>query len=151
MAATRILIVDDEAHMRNLIEMKLRGAGYEVKMAANAELGLEAARSFEPDLIVTDYEMPGAIDGLGLVQAVRNADTDSRIEPATPFVMVTGSVAINTKLREALGDDNRVEAISKPFSPRNLLKIVAEMLAKTRVQSETDSGESQSAIIGGSV
>ena len=151
MAATRILIVDDVAHMRNLIEMKLRGAGFEVKTAANAELGLEAAGSFGPDLIVTDYEMPGAIDGLGLVQAVRNANTDSRIDPAMPFVMVTGSVAINTKLKEAFGDDERFEAISKPFSPRNLLRIVTEMLAKTGVRPETDPGESQSAAIGGSV
>lgn len=151
MAATRILIVDDEAHMRSLIEMKLRGAGFEVKTAANAELGLEAAGSFEPDLIVTDYEMPGAIDGLGLVQAVRNADSGSPIDPETPFVMVTGSVAINTKVKEALGDDERFEAISKPFSPRNLLRIVREMLVNTGVKPETDSGESQSAAVGGSV
>jgi DNA-binding response OmpR family regulator len=58
MAHTRIAIIEDDQPIREMYELKLRGAGYEVKSAANGKEGLELLKSYTPDLILLDLMMP---------------------------------------------------------------------------------------------
>ena len=53
-----VLIIDDEAHIRRVIELKFRNQGYRVRTATNGEEGLELIKAHEPDVVITDIMMP---------------------------------------------------------------------------------------------
>jgi CheY-like chemotaxis protein len=122
--AKRVLAVDDEPHIRHIVELKLKSAGYEVVGATNGAAALELAKLHEPDLIVTDYQMPGELNGIDLIKAVR--ETPGIAE--TPAILLTGSVAVLRRLEEELADAATVTLMSKPFSPRELVKQVKRIL-----------------------
>lgn len=81
--ATRILIVDDSASMRQMTEIILKGAGYEVVQAVDGQDGLDKL-SEEIDAIISDYNMP-RMNGVEFVNAVRNGT----VNRAVPIVMLT--------------------------------------------------------------
>ena len=64
MSKVKVLAIDDEMHIRRLLETALKSAGFDVETANDGEQGLEAASSFRPDLIISDYKMPGKLNGL---------------------------------------------------------------------------------------
>ena len=66
MANAKILVIDDEPSIVNLVTAYLKPEGYEVYTAADGEAGLKAARTFKPDLIVLDVMLPG-MDGVELL------------------------------------------------------------------------------------
>jgi len=66
----RVLVVEDDAETRSLLEVVLSQAGYEVKAAANGLEGYREARDFRPDLVVTDFMMP-IMDGVELCAVLR--------------------------------------------------------------------------------
>lgn len=115
-----ILVVDDEAHIRHVVSLKLRNAGYEVITAQNGEEGFDIATQQNPDLIITDYQMP-ILSGLEMCQRLKANETTSQ----TPALMLTARGF-------SLGDDelattNISEVLSKPFSPREILARVQGM------------------------
>lgn len=120
----KVLVVDDEPHIRTVIELKLRSAGYDVYTAADSEIANEEAREILPDLLITDYRMPGARTGTELILSIR---TDPRLEQL-PAILLTGSVAIMQRIEQELSDADRVVMLPKPFSPRKLAAVVAELL-----------------------
>jgi len=69
----RILIVDDEPHLRLLYETELRRAGYETMTAGNAEQGLEYVETMKPDLVILDIRMAG-MDGIEALQRILDRD-----------------------------------------------------------------------------
>jgi DNA-binding response OmpR family regulator len=69
----KILIVDDEPHLRLLYETELRRAGYETMTACNAEQGLEYVDTMDPDLVILDIRMPG-MDGVEALQRILDRD-----------------------------------------------------------------------------
>jgi DNA-binding response OmpR family regulator len=69
-AAARVLIVDDERHIRELLEIGLTDEGYEVRSAPDGQVGLQIAREWTPDAIVLDVMMP-KIDGIALLPMFR--------------------------------------------------------------------------------
>ena len=120
--AHRILVIDDEAHIVQVLSFKLRNAGYDVMTAVDGEEGFEIATRDRPDLIITDYQMP-YMDGLELCRALSGQPTTAQI----PVLMLTA--------REyALSDDdlqtggNIKDVLSKPFSPRTVLRQVQQLL-----------------------
>ena len=123
--ASKILIVEDEVHIRRILQLKLSGAGFEIAVAMDAASGLELAKEFHPDLIVTDYRMPGGLDGVDLIKGVRGTAGISE----TPMILLTGSVAVLNDLDGQLRDVPNVTLLSKPFSPRALLQRIIEILA----------------------
>ena len=123
----RIVVADDEPHIRRVVELKLKGAGYEVTPVASGAAGLEAAMKVLPQLIVSDYRMPGEMNGVDLIKAVRDTPGISD----TPIILLTGSVAVVQKLKGALSGVSKVTYLSKPFSPRGLLRQVTEILDET--------------------
>ena len=70
---TRILVIDDEAVVRNVMAEILESSGYEVEVAETAERGLELLDTCDPELVVSDIQMPG-LSGLDLLDAVRALD-----------------------------------------------------------------------------
>lgn len=124
MGVVRILIADDEPHIRRVLELKLQGAGYDVRATSSGKEALAAAQEYLPHLVISDYKMPGDMTGVDLVLALRKIpDTLD-----TPIILLTGSVAVLHKLQDILGGIPQVTIQSKPFSPRTLLQQVKEIL-----------------------
>lgn len=123
----KVLIVDDEAHIRRILELKIKGAGYDVRGDTNGAAAYETAKTFVPDLIVSDLRMPGEMSGIDLIRAVRQTSRMRR----TPIILLTGSVAVMEELKDSISDVEDVTLMSKPFSPRNLIKLIKELLQKS--------------------
>jgi DNA-binding response OmpR family regulator len=108
--ARTILVVDDEARMRALLEAYLKGRGYRVTTAADGIEALQVAQHARPDLVVLDIMMP-RMDGIGFLKAYRRTSE-------TPVIVLTARVdETDTVLGLELGADDYV---TKPFSPREL-------------------------------
>ncbi len=129
---SRILIVDDEAHILHVLSLKLRNAGYEVLTASDGEEGFELASAELPDLVITDYQMP-FMTGLELCHALADQKSTAKI----PILILT---ARGHALEDQdLKIDNVKGVLSKPFSPRAVLQLVEEYTkkgAKVKKQSQ---------------
>ena len=80
---TKILVIDDEQGIRDLLDTLLRRKGYDVVLAESGQKGLELFRRERPDVIVLDLKMPG-MDGLTVLQQVHSLD------PGKPVIILTG-------------------------------------------------------------
>lgn len=80
----KILVVDDDELLRDLLEFKLRSRGYEVELAEDGEAALEAASASPPDLIVLDGMMPG-LDGFQVLQRLADGGATREV----PVIMLT--------------------------------------------------------------
>ena len=110
----RVLVVEDDPVVRELIEWKLAAAGHEVLLAEDGEAGLSRARSDKPDAVIVDWMMP-KLTGLEVCQAIR-ADADLA---ATPVLLLTARAQeSDVEKGYAAGVD---DYLMKPFSPRELL------------------------------
>ena len=120
--AHRILVVDDEDHIVQVLSIKLRNAGYEVLTAADGEEAFELAIKEQPDMIITDFQMP-YMTGLELCRALSQNGKTSAI----PVVMLT---ARGYALEEDdLSIGNIKDVLSKPFSPRAIVQMVEQLLS----------------------
>ena len=118
----KILVVDDEKFIVHVVTLKLRNAGYEVISAGDGEEGLEVAITEQPDLIVTDYQMP-YMTGLEMSQALRKDERTANI----PILMLTArGYSLSEEDLEAV---NIKISMSKPFSPRELIDCIETTLA----------------------
>jgi len=119
----RVLVVDDEAHIVQVLSLKLRNAGYDVLTAADGEEAFEMARTHRPDVVITDFQMP-YMTGLELCRAMK-ADAATA---ATPVVMLTArGYALDP---EDLLIGNIREVLSKPFSPRAIADLLGKLLSE---------------------
>ncbi len=117
----RILVVDDEPNIADVIAVALRYKGYKVAVAASGEEALGVAVDFRPDLIVLDIMLPG-LDGFEVAQRLRaNADK-------TPVLFLSARDGTEEKVRglELGGDDY----MTKPFSVEELLSRTASVLRR---------------------
>ena len=107
----KILIIDDEPSILNLVSAYLKPEGYEVLTAADGNAGLKAARAFKPDLILLDVMLPG-LDGIELLSRLRR-------ESDVYVIMLTAKTEETDKIVGlSVGADDYV---TKPFSPRELV------------------------------
>jgi CheY-like chemotaxis protein len=125
-----ILVVDDEAHILHVVNLKLSNAGFRVLTAEDGEEGLELALEHRPDLVITDYQMP-FLTGLELCQKLKAHPHTAE----TPALMLT---ARGFKLpAEALDQTNIVEVFSKPFSPKEVLEAVHRLVGQSTAGMES--------------
>ncbi len=119
---SRILIVDDEPGVADLIDTVLKEEGYTVAIARDGVEGLMLAREWDPDLILMDVMLPG-LDGGAAIRRLKN-------DPATENIpIVAMSAASNIRrLREELKEADA--ALSKPFDIDSLLAQVAFHLTR---------------------
>ena len=130
MEQKRVLIVDDEIHIVHVVAIKLRNNGYDVVSANNGSEAYDLACEVNPDIIVTDYQMP-VMSGLELVAKLRENDQTKDI----PVIMLTArSFAISKEQQEQLKIS---DCLSKPFSPRELLINIEDILYQNELVAET--------------
>ena len=119
----KILIVDDQPEVRELVEVTLRIGDYTILQAANGGQALAVARSELPDLILLDVMMPNSsIDGFEVCRQLKS-------EPATQLIGIVMLTARGQEVDRELG--KRVGAddyFTKPFSPLQLMNKVEELL-----------------------
>ena len=126
MAGERILVVDDEPTIREVVGLYLRREGFEVESAADGEAALAAISRARPDLVVLDLMLPG-VDGLAITRQVRAAGN-------LPIILLTArSEEIDRVLGLELGAD---DYITKPFSARELVARVRAVLRRTQALPE---------------
>ncbi|MGL4741235.1 MAG: response regulator transcription factor [Sarcina sp.] len=120
----RILIVDDEAHIRELIKFNLEANGFKTIQAADGKEALEVARARQVDLIILDLMLP-VIDGFEVCKEVRRDNVIGN----TPIIMLTAKgEEIDKIVGLEIGAD---DYITKPFSVRELIARVKAQLRRT--------------------
>lgn len=118
---TKILVVDDEPDVVELVNFNLKEAGYDVVTATDGEEALKKTRAVLPSLIILDLMLP-EVDGLEVCKILRRDPQTSGI----PIIMLTAKAAeIDRILGLELGADDYV---TKPFSPRELVLRVKRLL-----------------------
>jgi DNA-binding response OmpR family regulator len=117
----RILVVDDEPNIREVVELYLRREGFEVEVTADGAAALTAIERKIPDLIVLDLMLP-AVDGMQITRVLRQGDYD------IPIIMLTAKGDESDRIAglEVGADDY----VTKPFSPKELVARVKAVLRR---------------------
>ncbi|MFT3899018.1 MAG: response regulator transcription factor [Gordonia sp. (in: high G+C Gram-positive bacteria)] len=131
----RVLVVDDEENIRELLSVSLKFQGYDVQTAANGPEAIDICRTNRPDLLVLDVMMPG-MDGFGLLKRLR----DDGIEAPALFLSARDSVADKVNGLTIGGDDY----VTKPFS---LEEVVARLEVMLRRSGFVDPAERTTRIV----
>ncbi|MDG4811779.1 phosphate regulon transcriptional regulator PhoB [Hydrogenovibrio sp. 3SP14C1] len=123
MAEQCILVVEDEAAIRDMLNFTLTAVNYKVIEAPNAEQGWKLVLEHQPDCVLLDWMLPG-VSGISLAQRIRQNDQTA----ATPIIMLTARGEENDQVQgfESGADDYVV----KPFSPRALVARVKALLRR---------------------
>ncbi len=133
----RVLIVDDEASIRRILETRLKMVGYDVITAADGEEALEAFSKYSPDLIILDVMMP-KLDGYGVTREVRKTSE-------VPIIILTALGDVSERITGLeLGADDYV---IKPFSPKELEARVKAVLRRTSQREAGSLGKSTKNVI----
>jgi len=120
----RVLIVEDDRTITSVVKYFLELEGYDVVVAENGFLGLEAAKLALPQVIVTDCNMP-VMDGVAMVKALR---ADARTQDISILMLTSGnSIDDETRALAAGADDY----ILKPVEPRRLVARIKTLLARS--------------------
>ena len=107
----KVLVVDDDQEMRDLLSSLLEGEGYEVILGSNGEEAIELAEKENPQVILLDFEMPG-IDGIEACKRLKREGQTASI----PIIMITAYKNKKPDAIEAGADD----FVNKPFDPTEL-------------------------------
>ena len=122
---TRILVVEDEQAIREMIGFALKKDGLQFEEVSDAEQALIAIASNPPDLVLLDWMLPG-MSGVELARRLRREETTARL----PVILLTARAAENDRVHglEVGADDY----VTKPFSPRELIARVHAVLRRSQ-------------------
>lgn len=118
--AKKILAIDDMKTLRDLLSKVLRSAGHEVVEAVDGVDGLSKLDGYNPDLVITDLNMPN-LDGIGFVIGARQK-VHTR---STPILILTTET--NEALKQKARDAGATGWLTKPFNPERLVKLVEQV------------------------
>jgi two-component system phosphate regulon response regulator PhoB len=125
MTAPRLLLVEDDPALAELLEFRFRNEGYQVQVTADGDEALLLAREEAPDLVVLDWMIEGT-SGIEVCRRLRKNKATAHV----PIVMLTARGAEDDKIRGLeIGADDYV---TKPFSPRELLARVGAIMRRIR-------------------
>lgn len=119
----KILLVDDHADIRRLLRITL-GKNYEVQEADNGEAGLALARGLRPDVVVLDVMMPGVLNGLQVLDAIKE---DPNLIHARVIIVTARGQVQDYEDGMARGAD---AYFIKPFSPLQVVACIKDLLKK---------------------
>ena len=122
----RVLVVDDDRDGLDLVATILIASGALVRTCSSAAEGFEAVQAWQPDVLVSDIEMPGE-DGYALIRRVRALD--SRLIARTPAVALTAYGRVEDRLRTVAAGYSM--HIPKPVDPVELATIVASLAGRS--------------------
>ena len=128
MPEEKVLVVEDEQEIRELIRDYLEVEGFEVAMAEDGEEGLNKFKSYDPDIIVLDIMLP-KIDGMEICKTIRNKSN-------IPILMLSAKKSdVDKVLGLGLGAD---DYMTKPFSPKELVARIKAQLRRYKELSQTN-------------
>jgi len=118
--STRVLVVDDSVSIRQMVEMTLRAANFEVTLAEDGQHALDMCSGSAFDVVLTDQNMP-RMDGLTLIKALRGKPAFQRV----PIVMLTTEAGDDMKAKgRAAGATGWMV---KPFDPNKLVTVINKL------------------------
>lgn len=127
---SKILVVDDESHVREILERILGNAGHEVYTAPDGQVALEMARERSFDVVITDLIMP-EVEGIETIRELLSLDSRPKI------IAMSGGGRVGPvdylAAAESLGAD---ASIAKPFDPERVIGVVEELLAEGSADQE---------------
>jgi len=118
-----VLIIEDEEHIRDVLEYNLKSDGFEVYLAADGPSGLEIARQKSPQVILLDWMMPD-MDGLDVLADLKN---DQRTAQIPVFMLTAKGMLSDVETAISMGAD---DYITKPFDPVRLGGIIKKKLQR---------------------
>lgn len=127
----RILVADDEPHIRRILQFLLEQEGFEVLLVADGDEAWKAVTSFNPDLVLLDVMMP-RMDGYAVLEIIRAGFETSRL----PVILLTAKGEDEDKVRGLRGGAN--DYVLKPFNHEELLLRVTNLLEATRREREAN-------------
>lgn len=119
----RILIIDDDADLVQILTIALQNVGYDIESAGDPKTGLETCRQCKPDMILLDYHMPGNT-GAHLFETLRRNSATAR----TPILFMS-AIATGDQILREVADPNVSRFLPKPVHMAQLLHTIAEMLS----------------------
>ena len=124
------LIIDDEPNIRRMVGALLTAEGFEVREAADGASGVTAAIQVDPDVVLLDLMMPGSMDGMATLKALREK------LPDLPVIMMSGRSGLSDAVKATqLGAHNFLE---KPLTPEGVLLSVGTALELRRARREAE-------------
>jgi CheY-like chemotaxis protein len=123
MGRGRVLVVDDESHVRGMLREVLQDLGYDASTAATGELGIAAMATVQPDVVLLDLRMPG-MSGIEVLSHFRQHYR------AVPVVVVTGSM--NEEIARQANAGGAFSIIGKPINLDTLSRVVASAIRSVR-------------------
>lgn len=126
MPKVKILVIDDEPSIQNLLSAYLRSEGYDHMTAADGVQGLNAVRTFQPDVVILDIMLP-EMDGIEVLSQLR------RHSDAYVIMLTAKSEETDKLIGLSVGAD---DYLTKPFSPRELMARIKAALRRIQVQPE---------------
>jgi len=118
--AARVLVVEDDDDIAQVIQRLLRTEGYEVRTSGDGNVALDEAKQFLPDLVILDLGLPG-LDGMDVARELRDRDD-------TPILMLTARDAVESRV-EGL-DSGADDYLVKPFERQELLARMRALLRR---------------------
>jgi two-component system CheB/CheR fusion protein len=118
----KIIVVEDDPEVRDLLELLLTNEGHIVRKAeaGEAAIALVAKGAIRPDIVLADFNLPGALDGLSVIAAIRDV-----LNQPVPGIILTGDIATATQARIAASD---CAQLSKPVKSHELIAAIKRLL-----------------------
>ena len=117
----KVLVIDDEAHIRRVLELKLKNRGYQVIMAKNGEEGFDIIQKQKPDIVISDINMP-IMDGKTLVEKTNGLKKDRA------FLTIIITARINPEDRYWIDNMQDTLFMEKPFSPARIVEVIEKYI-----------------------
>ncbi len=135
MAATKVLVVDDDLNIQRVLVFTLKQEGFEVLVASDGQAGVEIARESKPDMILMDAAMP-KLDGYAATQQIRASEEAGQ---RVPIIILTSEAEVAERVKglRAGADDD----IVKPFHPLELMARIKALLARSGALAAPITGE----------
>ncbi len=117
----KVLVIDDEAHIRRVLEVKMKNRGYEVLIAKNGQEGMDIIEEHHPDIVITDINMP-IINGKTLCEKTNG------LKKERPFLTIIITARINPEERDWISMLQDTQFFEKPFSPAKIVDTIEQYL-----------------------
>ena len=114
-SSKKVLVIDDDAHIRRVIEMKLKKRGYQVTMAKNGQEGLDIVLAQQPDVVISDINMP-VMDGRAFCEKT------NELKKKRPFLTIMVTARILPEDRDWIDHMQETLFFEKPFSPAEIME-----------------------------